>query len=106
MVADQDKNTHGSALSTTPALRTVQGSTGARQSQHFGFAPRTAQSNLLQKGRESSTLRAPQGSSGNTASVSKQLKVCSSCVAEGLSHWLSLCKVCKVLVQGVTQYLE
>lgn len=48
-----------------------------KQSQALGSAPRPAQSNLVQTGREPSTLRAPQGSPQKTTSMSKQLKVSS-----------------------------
>ena len=49
----------------------------ARQGQPVGSAARPAQSNLLQKSREPSTLRAPQGSAQKSTSMSKQLKVSS-----------------------------
>lgn len=57
--------------SQAPAVRV----SNAKQRQGPQSTPRPAQSNLLQKGREPSTLRAPQGSSQKTTSVSKQLKV-------------------------------
>lgn len=89
---DQDMLLPGPALGT-PAGQTVQGSS-VRQSQRSEFASGPAPSNLLPKGREPSTLRAPPGPPPKATSVSKQLQVCHSCVATLVLALTSLQSTC------------